>query len=77
MAKQIEKTRSIPKSAQAVSSRNWKASILWALVVVGVFVAISATVNPIFGRSVHWDWMAGVAPVELAAFVVVLRRRWI
>jgi hypothetical protein len=44
-------------------------STLVAAVVIGLSVLLSATVNPMFGRSVHLDWMAVVAP---ASFIFLL-----
>jgi len=51
------------KSAPA--KRSWIISLGLALTIVGVGVPLSAVVNPILGRTVHWDWMAGVAPNRL------------
>jgi hypothetical protein len=45
--------------------------------VVAVSVVASATVNPMLGRSVHWDWMAVAAPTLLVVLVIALRRRWV
>ena len=49
--------------SQVLEKRSWP----WS-VAVSVGIAISATVNPLFDRAVHWDWMAGLA--------VALRNRW-
>ena len=57
--------------------RAWTFSLLWAIGVVGLFIPASATINPLFDRSVHWDWMAGIAPAEFVVFALALRRRWI
>ena len=58
-------------------SRTWASSLLWAALVVGVAIVASATINPLFGRFVHWDWMAGVAPVGFVAMALAFRRRWV
>ena len=49
----------------------------WAAVVVGIGILLSATINPLFGRFVHWDWMAGVAPTGFAALTLAFRKRWV
>ena len=56
--------------------RSWEWSLGVSLATVGVGVIISATVNPLFGRAVHWDWMAVVAPVVFVALAVAFRNRW-
>ena len=58
-------------------SRTWAFSLFWAALVVGVAIVGSATINPLFGRFVHWDWMAGVAPVGFMALALAFRRRWV
>ena len=63
--------------AERAEPRAWTFSLLWAIGVVGLFILASATINPLFGRSVHWDWMAGIAPAEFVVFALALRRRWI
>ena len=60
---------------QGESPRGWPASLIWAAVIVGVSIGLSATVNPLFGRYVHWDWMAGVAPVSFVILLLAFRRR--
>ena len=57
--------------------RTWAFSLFWAVLVVGVAIVASATINPLFGRFVHWDWMAGVAPVGFVALALAFRRRWV
>ncbi len=59
------------------ASRTWALSLFWAAVVVGVAIVASATINPLFGRFVHWDWMAGVAPVGFVTMALAFRRRWV
>ena len=51
--------------------------MILAAVVVGVSIIASATINPLFGRHVHWDWMAGIAPVGFALLTIGIRRRWV
>ena len=57
--------------------RSWPVSLGWAAALVGISVALSAAVNPLFGRYVHWDWMAGLAPTLFVLLTVALRRRWV
>ena len=57
--------------------RSWPVSLGWAVALVGTAVAFSAVVNPLFGRSVHWDWMAGLAPTLFVLLTLALRRRWL
>ena len=57
--------------------RSWLISLGSASAMVGIAVAVSATVNPLFGRSVHWDWMAGLAPTLFILLTLALRRRWV
>ena len=57
--------------------RSWVVSVIVAAAVVGVTLAISATVNPLFDRAVHWDWVAGIAPVAFLAVLFSTRQRWI
>ncbi|MCH8184798.1 MAG: hypothetical protein IH862_01710 [Chloroflexi bacterium] len=58
-------------------SRTWAFSLFWAALVVGVAIVASATINPLFGRFVHWDWMAGIAPVGFVTMALAFRRRWV
>ncbi len=59
------------------SRRSWSLSLLLAAGLVGASIVLSATVNPVFGRSVHWDWMAGLAPTLFLFMTIALRRRWV
>ena len=56
--------------------RSWRFSLAGAALIVGLSIVISATVNPLFGRYVHWDWMAGLAPTVFVVLAVGFRRRW-
>ncbi|MCH8309753.1 MAG: hypothetical protein IIB17_04565, partial [Chloroflexi bacterium] len=57
MEKQTRKRRSSSRSNHAAMPRGWAYSLLWALLIVGLSIVASATINPLFGRAVHWDWM--------------------
>ena len=64
-------------SGSGRENRSWIVSIPVAAVLVGVGVFLSAVINPVFGRYVHWDWMAILASVLFIAAVAAVRRRWI
>ena len=65
------------KAEATVQPRNWPQTALLAAIAVGLTLAVSATVNPLLGRSIHWDWVAGIAPVSFGALVYIFRRRWV
>ena len=66
-----------PRKQSQKARRGWLVSSGLAVGIVAFSVVASATVNPMLGRSVHWDWMAVVAPTLLVVLVVALRRRWV
>jgi hypothetical protein len=57
--------------------RSWLVSLGVTAAVVGFSIGVSAVVNPLFGRYVHWDWMVGLAPTLYVISVIALRRRWV
>lgn len=57
--------------------RSWSVSVLSALVLVGFAVLLSALINPLFGRYVHWNWVAVGAPLASVLLAVALRYRWL
>ena len=59
------------------NDRSWVIAIAVAAILVGVGIFLSAVINPLFGRYVHWDWMAVLAPVLFIAAVAAVRRRWV
>ena len=63
------------KEPGPTAKRGWKASFGLAAATVGLGVLLSATLNPLLGRAVHWDWMAVVVPVLFIGLVLVLRNR--
>ena len=63
------------KSGQAKRSRLFSLGL--ALIIVGVGVPLSAVVNPLQGRYVHWDWMAEVASMALVLLTLAVHRRWV
>jgi hypothetical protein len=76
----LEKTKGKKSSpavgGQVLEKRSWMWSVAVSVAVVGVGIVISATVNPLFDRAVHWDWMAVLAPALLIGLAVALRNRW-
>jgi len=58
-------------------TRGWAGALAWAAGLAIVAVAVSATVNPALGRTVHWDRMAALAVVVFVVLAVSLRRRWL
>ena len=72
-----QKSKANKADAKTVMLRSWTFSLIWAAVVVGVSIILSATINPLFGRYVHWDWMAGVAPAGFILLTLAFRRRWV
>lgn len=68
-----------PKEASGSGSENrsWFVAIPVAAVLVGAGVFLSAVINPLFGRYVHWDWMAVLAPALFIVAVAAVRRRWV
>ena len=77
MARQTKKQDKAPRSRRQATPRSWVLSLFWATAIVGLSIIASATINPLFERSVHWDWMAGVAPVGFVALTMAFRRGWV
>jgi len=65
------------KNGAALDKRNWYFSLIVAAVVVAIGVALSASINPLIGRAVHWDWMAVIAPTLFIVLGLGLRNRWV
>lgn len=59
------------------SQRSWPWSIVVATLVVAALIILSALVNPLLGRYVHWDRIFIGGPVALLGLSVALRRRWL
>ena len=77
MAKQAGKHNTSRSSGEASAPRSWGVALFWAVAIVGLSIVASATINPLFGRYVHWDWMAGVAPTGFILVTLAFRRRWV
>ncbi len=59
------------------TKRSWPRSLIVAAIVVAFAVAVSAIASPFLDRTVHWDWMAQLAPVVLAVAAFAVRNRWV
>ena len=62
---------------EARTRRGWMTSLVLAAVIVVVGIGLSAVINPLLGRYVHWDWVAVLAPTLLITLAIALRRRWV
>lgn len=60
-----------------LSPRAWRFSLLIAAALVGAGLVLSATINPILGRQVHWDWAAVLATVSFVFLALAIRLRWV
>ena len=77
MAKSARRRSPHQAKEQTAAVRSWTHSLFWAAALVSFGIVLSATINPLFGRSVHWDWMAGIAPTGFATLALAFRRRWV
>ena len=73
----MESRKSPSTQNRRPAKRSWKTSSILGIATVGVGVLPSATVNPLPGRQVSWDWMAGLVPIMLIVIVLTLRNKWI
>jgi len=44
---------------------------------VGASISISAIINVVVNRTVHWHWVDAMALMLLGALTLALRQRWI
>jgi hypothetical protein len=76
MAKQ--KTSDIrTRKAESIVPRSWIVSAVLSAAFIGASLALSAWVNPKLGRVMHWDWVAGGAPLLFVLLTLAFRRRWV
>lgn len=64
-------------AAPAPLRRPWRTSLAWAAILVGLAIVVSATINPLLDRRVHWDWTSPLAAGLFTLLTVALRRRWV
>ena len=77
MAQETKGSPGTQKESPKSGPRTWAFSLAWSALVVAISIVASATINPLFGRSVHWDWVAGIAPVSFIVLSLAFRRRWL
>ena len=64
------------RKASQSSERTWASAAWIALAFVAVATAASALINPLLGRTVHWDIVAVLMPMLFVVFTVVFKKRW-
>ena len=77
MAKRDRRRSRHQAKGQTAAVRSWTYSLFWAAALMSIGIVLSTTINPLFGRSVHWDWMAGIAPTGFASLAMAFRKRWV
>ncbi len=65
------------RSAVPSRPRSWAFSLLVTAALVGTGLILSAAINPILGRQVHWDWAAALAAVSFVFLTLAIRLRWV
>ncbi len=65
------------RSAAPSRPRSWAFSLLVTAALVGIGLILSAAINPILGRQVHWDWAAALAAVSFVFLTLAIRLRWV
>jgi hypothetical protein len=67
----------MPSNEQRLPDRTWGSSAVAALIIMAVATASSALINPLIGRTVHWDIVAMLMPTLFLLFTVLFRKRWV
>lgn len=62
---------------QAVRRRTWASALLTAAAIVAVATAASALINPLLGRTVHWNIVAVLMPSLFVFFTLAIKNRWV
>ena len=63
------------RKAIELSERTWGSAAWLALAIVTIATVASAVINPLLGRSVHWDIRAMLMPAIFVAFTVLFKKR--
>lgn len=62
---------------QQVADRTWVEALKWAAIIVVIATVASAVLNPLIGRTVHWNIMAVLMPTLFVAFSFLFKKRWV
>jgi hypothetical protein len=66
----------VPSSQkQQVADRTWVEALKWAALIVVIATIASAMLNPLIGRTVHWNIMAVLMPTLFMAFSFLFKKR--
>ncbi len=65
------------KQSQATRRRTWTSAIVTAAAIVAVATVVSALINPVLGRTVHWNIVAVLMPSLFVLFTLAIKNRWV
>ena len=60
-----------------LTDRKWTEALVRAAIIVVLATGAAAFVNPLLGRTVHWNIMAVLMPALFIAFVFLFKKRWV
>ena len=61
----------------AVPRRTWTSAVLAAAAIVAIATVASALINPVLGRTVHWNIVAVLMPSLFVLFTLAIKNRWV
>jgi hypothetical protein len=68
----------VPSSQkEQVTNRTWVAALKWAALIVVIATIVSAVLNPLPGRMIHWNITAVLMPTWFVAFSFLFQKRWV
>ncbi len=67
----------MPSHQARKSDRKWIESILSAAVLVVIATGASALINPLLGRTTHWNIVAVLMPSLFILFALLFKKRWV
>jgi 4-hydroxybenzoate polyprenyltransferase len=70
-------SQQIRKNDKSKGDRKWVEAILSAAVLVVIATAASALINPLLGRTVHWNIVAVLMPSLFIVFALLFKKRWV